>query len=71
MIYKVLSLYYLHLFSPLAALSLLGCLKKSLLFSLRLCVGVQAVVFIHKNENRQCFSRLLSRYFPPCFDHVL
>ena len=73
MIYKVLSLYYLHLFRPLAAVSLLRQLRKSLLFSLRLhvCVIVNVVVFIHEKENWQCFSRLLSRHFPPCFDHVL
>ena len=35
--------------------------------TLRVCV----VVFIHEKENWQCFSRLLSRHFPPCFDHVL
>ena len=71
MIYKVLSLYYLHLFPPLAAVSLLGWLWKSLLFSLRRRVCVQVVVFIHEKENWQCFSRLLSHHFPPCFDHVL
>ena len=71
--YKVLSSYFLHLFPLLAAVSLLGWLWKSLLFSLRLhvCVVVNVVVFIHEKENWQCFSRLLSRHFPPCFDHVL
>ena len=34
---------------------------------LHLCV----VVFVHRKENWQCFSRLLSRHFPPCFDHML
>ena len=53
MIYKVLSLYYLHLFPPLAAVSLLWKLWKSLLFSLSLHVCV--VVFIHEKENWQCF----------------
>ena len=62
----VLSLYYLHHFPPLATS---GIIFKSLLFGLGLCVCV--VVFIHKKENWQCFSRLLSRHFPPCFDHVL
>ena len=40
-----------------------------IVFSLRLrgCV----VVFIHEKENWQCFSRLRSRHFPPCLDHVL
>ena len=41
---------------------------KSLLLSLSLRVFV--VVFIHGKENWQCFSRLLSLHFPPCFDHV-
>ena len=48
-----------------------GITLKTLLFSLRLRVCVQVVVFIHEKENWQCFSRLLSRHFPPCFDHVL
>ena len=34
---------------------------------LHLCV----VVFVHRKENWQCFSRLLSRHFPPCFDLML
>ena len=34
---------------------------------LHLCV----VVFAHKKENWQCFSCLLSRHFPPCFDLML
>ena len=38
--------------------------------SLHVC-GVTLVVFIPKSENWQCFSHLLSRHFPPCFDHVL
>ena len=46
-----------------------GITLKIIAFSLRLHVSV--VVFIHKNENWQCFSRLLSRHFPPCFDQVL
>ena len=71
MIYKVLSLYYLYLFPPLAAVSLLGWLQKLLLFSLRLRVFVQVVVFIHEKETWQCFSRLLSHHFPQCFDHAL
>ena len=50
MIYKVLSLYHLHLFPPLAAVSLQGWLKNSLPFSLKLRVCVQVVVFIHKKE---------------------
>ena len=58
MIYKVLSLYYLHLFPPQAAVSLLGLLKKSSLFGLKFLVCV--AVFIHEKENWQCFSRLLS-----------
>ena len=62
MIYKVLSLYYQHLFPPLAAVSLPGWLWKSLLFSLRLRVCVQVVVFINEKENWQCFSRLLSHH---------
>ena len=40
-----------------------------IVFSLRLLGCV--VVFIHEKENWQCFSRLPSRHFPPCFDHVL
>ena len=52
MIYKKISLYYLHLFP---SLRLRGCV----------------VVFIYEKENWQCFSRLLSRHSPPCFDHVL
>ena len=71
MFYKVLSLYYLHRFLPLAAVSLLGWFYKSLLFSLRLRVCVQIVVFIHEKKNWQCFCRFLSHYFPPCFDHAL
>ena len=35
---------------------------------LRLCVYV---VFIHENATWQCFSRILSHHFPPCFDYVL
>ena len=54
--YKVLSLNYLHLFPPLAAVSLLGQLQKSLLFSLRLRV---CVVVFHEKENWQCW------FFPP------
>ena len=70
MMYKVLSLYYRHLFPPLASVFLLGTSGiKLLLFSLRLRVCV--VVLIHEKEIWQCFSRLLSRHFPPCFDHVL
>ena len=34
---------------------------------LHLCV----VVFVHRKENWQCFSHLLSRHFPPCFDLML
>ena len=69
MIYKVLSLYYLHHFPPLAAVSVLGKLLKSLLFSLRLRVYV--AVFIPEKENWQGFSRRLSRHFPQCLDRVL
>ena len=29
------------------------------------------LLFIHEKENWQFFPRLLSRHFPPCFDHVL
>ena len=29
------------------------------------------IVFIPESENWQCFSRLLSRHFPPCFDLVV
>ena len=29
------------------------------------------VVFIPESENGQCFSRLTSRHFPPCFDYVV
>ena len=43
MIYKVLSLYYLHIFPPLTAVSLLLAKR------LRVCV----VVFIHEKENWQ------------------
>ena len=59
MIYKVLSIYYLHHFPPLAAVSLLGELLKSLPFSLRFRVCV--VVFIHEKENWQD----LAVFFPP------
>ena len=75
MIYKVLSLRNFHLFPPLAAIFLLGTsgiTLKIVAFSLRLRVCV--VVFIYEKENWQdlvVFSRLLSRYFPPCFDNVL
>ena len=57
MIYKVLSLYYLHLFRPLAAVSLLRQLRKSLLFSLRLhvCVIVNVVVFIPRKRKLAVF----------------
>ena len=64
-IYKVLSLYYLRLLPLLAAVFILEFLCKSLLFSLRV------YVCIHSRENWQCFSCRFSRYFPPCFDHVL
>ena len=57
MIYKVLSLHYLHPFPPLAAVSPLGQLWKLLLFSLRLdgCV----VVPVHSQK------RKLAVFFPP------
>ena len=55
MIYKVLSLYYSDFFPPLAAVFLQGFLKKSLLFSLRIRVYVQVVVFILENENWSFF----------------
>ena len=48
MIYKVLSLYYLHLFPPLMFL-FWDDFKN--LFSLRPRVCVQVVVFIHEKEN--------------------
>ena len=59
---KVLSLYHLHLFPPLAAVFLLGTsgiTLKIVAFSLRLrdCV----VLFIHEKENRQD----LAVFFPP------
>ena len=38
--------------------------------SLHVC-GVTLVLFILKSDNWQCFSHLLSRHFPPWFDHVL
>ena len=38
---------------------------KIVAFQLHVCV----VVFIYEKENWQCFSRLLSRHFPPCFEH--
>ena len=69
MIYKVLSLYYLHHFPPLTAASVLGKLLKLLLFSLRLRVYV--AVFIPEKGNWQRVSCLLSRHFPPCPDRVL
>ena len=28
-------------------------------------------MFIPESKNWQCFSRLMSCHFPPCFDHVL
>ena len=59
---KVPSLYYLHLFHPLAAVFLLetsGITLKSLRFSLRLRVCV--VVFNHEKENWQD----LEVVFPP------
>ena len=58
----LLILFYLHHFPLLAAVSLLGELLKSLLFSLgfRVCV-----VFIHEKENMQRFSRLLLRHNQP------
>ena len=46
-----------------------GTTLKIVVFGLRLCVCV--VVFIHKKENRQCFSCLLSCHFLLRFDHVL
>ena len=61
MIYKVLSLYYPHLLSPLAAVSLLGKLLKSSLFSLK--VHVFVVVFIHENEIRERFPPLCHATF--------
>ena len=60
MIYKVLSLYYLHLFPPLATVSLSGITLKIVPFCLGLRVCV--VVFIHEKENWQWFSHLLSRH---------
>ena len=53
MIYKVLSLYYLPLFPPLASVSLPEWLLKSLLLA-----GDFVFVFIREKENWQCFSRL-------------
>ena len=38
---------------------------KIVAFQLHVCV----VVFIYEKENWQCFSRLLSRHFKPCFEH--
>ena len=58
MIYRVLSLYYLPLFPPLAAVSLPEWLLKSLLFSLRLRFCV------HSRK------RKLAVFFPP-FHHAL
>ena len=70
MIYKVFSLYYLHHFPPLAAVSLPGWLLKSLLLSLRFRVCV--VVFIHEKENWQRFPPpLLSRNCHATFHHAL
>ena len=70
MIYKVLSLYYLHLFPSLASCSFpSGMTLKVVAFSLRLRVCF--VLFIHEKESWQCFSRLLSHHFPQCFDHCL
>ena len=60
MIYKVLFLYYLHLFPPLAAVSLLGWLWKSLLFSLGLCVCVVDCWLL-----RTFTKRKLATFFPP------
>ena len=54
--------------SPDVSRDEVGITLKIIAFSLRLCVCVG--VFIHEKENWRCFSRLLSRHFPPCFDHV-
>ena len=66
---KVFSFHYLHLFPPLAAVLFRDNFENRSFFSLRLHVCV--VVFIHEKEICQCFSCLLSRHFPPCFDHML
>ena len=53
---------------PCTSCCLSSGITLKIVFSLRLpgCV----VVFINEKENNQCFSRLLSRHFPPCLDHV-
>ena len=75
MIYKVISLYHLHHFPPLLTsccfssgitLKIVAFLAWGFMFVLR-TLGV----FTPESENWQCFSRLLSRLFPPCFDRVL
>ena len=74
---KVLSLYYLHLFPLLlAVVFLLGTSGITLKIIAFLALGFVIVLlcsFTIKESGRtwQCFSRLLSRHFPPCFDHVL
>ena len=50
---KVLSLYHLHLFPPLAAVFLLG--------TSGITLKIAAFVFIHEKENRQD----LAVFFPP------
>ena len=76
MICKVLSLYQLHLFPPLSCCFSPGITLKIVAFlvhdaQLSFMLHVRVVEFIHEKENWQCFSRLRSRHFPPCFDHVL
>ena len=45
-----------------------GSRGKQLVFLYRLRLHVCVAVFIHEKENWECFSRLLSRHFLPCFD---
>ena len=60
MIYKAFSLYYLQLFPPLAAVSLLGWLWKSLLSSLRLHVCQCCWLLTFHSRKRK-----LAALFPP------
>ena len=76
MIYKVPSLHYLHHFPPIAAVFLLGTSWGNFKNRCFLAWGFVFVLlcsFTKKKTGRtwQYVSRLLSRYFTPCFDHVL
>ena len=68
LIYRVLSLYIICIFSSTSCCFFSGITLKIVAFFNSLRLRVCVVVFIHEKENWKCFSRLLSRHF---FHHAL